>query len=194
MIRTRVGYAGGTKKNPTYHNLGKHAETIQIDYDPAVISYEKLLTVFWNAHNPYAPSWSRQYMSILFFHSDEQKRFAISSKNREEARTKGRIFTKIISLAEFYLAEDYHQKHRLRSERDLMNEFKGMYPAEEDFVNSTAAARVNGYLDGYGTLEDLLEELPGLGLSPEAGIKLIEIVKGRKGIVACTSGNGVRQL
>ena len=133
-------------------------------------------------------------MSIIFFHSDEQKRFAISSKTREEARTKGRIFTKIISLAEFYLVEDYHQKHRLRSERDLMNELKGMYPAEEDFVNSTATARINGYLDGYGTLEDLLEELPGLGLSPEAGIKLIEIVKGRKGIVACTSGNGVRQL
>ena len=66
-----------------------------------------------------------------------------------------------------------------------MNEFKGMYPAEEDFVNSTAAARVNGYLDGYGTLEDLLEELPGFDLSPAAGKKLIEIVKDRKGIVAC---------
>ena len=126
-------------------------------------------------------------MSIIFFHSDEQKRFAIALKNREEARTKGRVSTKIIPFAEFYLAEDYHQKHRLRSERDLMNEFKVMYPAEDDFVNSTAAARVNGYLDGYGTLEELLEELPDFGLSPAADKKLIEIVKGRKGIMACTS-------
>ena len=55
-----------------------------------------------------------------------------------------------------------------------MNEFKGIYPAEDDFVNSTAAARVNGYLDGYGTLEELLEELPGFGLSPSADKKLIE--------------------
>ena len=126
-------------------------------------------------------------MSIIFFHSDEQKRFAIALKNREEARTKGRVSTKIIPFAEFYLAEDYHQKHRLRSERNLMNEFKVMYPAEDDFVNSTAAARVNGYLDGYGTLEELLEELPDFGLSPAADKKLIEIVKGRKGIMACTS-------
>ena len=126
-------------------------------------------------------------MSIIFFHSDEQKQFAIALKNREEARTKGRVSTKIIPFAEFYLAEDYHQKHRLRSERDLMNEFKVMYPAEDDFVNSTAAARVNGYLDGYGTLEELLEELPDFGLSPAADKKLIEIVKGRKGIMACTS-------
>ena len=86
----------------------------------------------------------------------------------------------MIPLTEFYLAEDYHQKHRLRSDRDLMNEFKAMYPAEEDFVNSTAAARINGYLDGYGTLEDLLAELPGLGLSPAAGKKLMEIVKRRR--------------
>ena len=103
-----MGYAGGTEKNPTYHNLGNHTETIQIDYDPAVISYEELLTVFWNAHNPYAPSWSRQYMSIIFFHHDEQKRLASASRDREEVRSNARIFTKILPFKEFYLAEDYH--------------------------------------------------------------------------------------
>lgn len=119
-------------------------------------------------------------MSIIFFHNDEQKRRATVSRELLSARTKGRVSTKMIPLTEFYLAEDYHQKHRLRSDRDLMNEFKAMYPAEEDFVNSTAAARINGYLDGYGTLEDLLAELPGFGLSPAAGKKLMEIVKRRK--------------
>jgi peptide-methionine (S)-S-oxide reductase len=187
VVRTRVGYAGGTKKNPTYHDLGNHTESIQIDYDPAVISYEKLLTVFWNAHNPYGQSWSRQYLSIIFFHNDKQKRLATVSREREEARTKARISTEILPFTGFYRAEDYHQKYRLRSERDLMSEFRAMYPAEEDFMNSTAAARINGYLDGYGTLEDLLEELPGLGLSPAGAARLTEIVKRRKGMIACTS-------
>jgi len=126
-------------------------------------------------------------MSIIFFHNDEQKRLAMASRDLQSARRKGRISTKIFPLTEFYLAEGYHQKHRLRSKRDLMREFRTMYSEEEDFVNSTAAARINGYLDGYGTAEHLLEELPGFGLSPAASTTLIEIVKGRKGIVACTS-------
>ena len=150
-----------------------------MDYDPAVISFEKLLDVFWDSHKPYAPS-SRQYMSIIFFHNDEQKRLAIASKGLEATRTKRRIFTEILPFTNFYLAEDYHQKYRLRSERDLMMEFSAVYSSTEDFVNSTAAARVNGYLDGYGTIEDLMDELPGFGLSQAAHKKLIEIVKSRK--------------
>jgi peptide-methionine (S)-S-oxide reductase len=180
-VRTRVGYAGGTKENPTYHSLGDHTESIQVDYDPDVISFEKLLDVFWDSHNPYAPSFSRQYMSIVFFHNDEQERLAIASKDLEATRTKRRIFTKILPFTKFYLAEDYHQKYRLRSERDLMMEFSAMYSSTQDFVNSTAAARVNGYLNGYGTIEDLMDELPGFGLSQTANKKLIEIVKSRKG-------------
>jgi len=116
-------------------------------------------------------------MSIIFFHNDEQKRLATVSKDFQATRRKGRIFTEISPLTEFYLAEDYHQKYRLRSERDLMREFSAMYPEEEDFVNSTAAARINGYLDGHGTLEGLLKELPSFGLSQAAGKKLIEAVK-----------------
>ena len=173
--------------NPTYHALGDHTETIQVDYDPDVISYEKLLRVFWNSHNPGAPSWSRQYMSIIFFHDDAQKRLATLSKDFQTAEGKRRIHTKIRPFTRFYRAEDYHQKYRLRSERDLMREFSAMYPEAKDFVDSLAAARVNGYLDGYGTPGDLLAELPGFGLSPKGRDKLIEIVKGRKGGVACRS-------
>ena len=108
------------------------------------------------------------------------------SKDLQAVRTKGRIYTEIVPSREFYLAEDYHQKYRLRSERHLMREFSTMYTAAEDFVNSTAAARINGYLDGYGTHEDLMEELSGFGLSPAADKKIMEIVKRRKGRVACT--------
>jgi hypothetical protein len=72
----------------------------------------------------------------------------------------------------FYWAEAYHQKHRLRQEHDLMAEFRAMYPSDGDLVNSTAAARVNGYLSGHGSREDLEAELEGLGLSPDGREKL----------------------
>jgi peptide-methionine (S)-S-oxide reductase len=165
--------------------LGDHTETIQIDYNPTRISYEKLLDIFWKGHNAAQPAWSRQYMSIIFFHNEEQKRLAIESRDREAARRRSRILTEIVPAAEFYLAEAYHQKYRLRQERDLMKEFNAMYPDANDFINSTAAARINGYLDGYGTPADLLEELPGFGLSPAASKKLMDIVKRRNGKTAC---------
>ena len=185
MVRTRVGYAGGTKKNPTYHDLGDHTETIQMEYDPAVISYEQLLDVFWDSHNAAAPSWSRQYMSIIFTHDEEQKRLAAESRDREAARTKSTIVTEIRPAGEFFRAEGYHQKYRLRSEREILREFTAIYPAERDFVDSTAVARVNGYLDGYGTSADLKAELPALGLSPKAGERLTAIVSRRPGRTGC---------
>jgi peptide-methionine (S)-S-oxide reductase len=93
--------------------------------------------------------------------------------------------TEIRPAGAFYLAEDYHQKYGLRMERGLVKEFSVMYPAKEGFVNSTAAARVNGYLDGYGSLADLKGDLPGLGLSPTANDQLIRVVSQRPGRVGC---------
>jgi peptide-methionine (S)-S-oxide reductase len=151
-------------------------ETIQIDYDPTRISYEHLLDAFWDSHNPTERSWSRQYMSAIFYHSEDQKRLALQTKDREAAKAGRRIYTEIISFSGFYLAEAYHQKYRLRQDRLLMQEFRAIYPATEDLVNSTAAARVNGYLAGYGSLADLRAELTSLGLSPAGGGRLLEIV------------------
>jgi peptide-methionine (S)-S-oxide reductase len=168
VIRTRVGYAGGTTKSPTYHNLGDHTETIQIDYDPTQISYEELLDVFWDSHNPTARPWSRQYMSIVFYHDEEQKRLAMETRDCESSRREGVIFTEIVPASQFYLAEDYHQKYRLRQVPEVEQVFRVIYPNDGDFVNSTAAARVNGYLGGYGTFEALERELESLDLSAEA--------------------------
>lgn len=175
MVRTRVGYAGGTITDPTYHRLGNHSETIQIDYDPTRISYRELLNVFWDSHNPTQPPWSRQYMSIVFYHNDEQKRLAMETSDREEARTKGKIYTEIIPATGFYLAEEYHQKYRLQQVPELAKEFSAIYPATGDFIASTAVARVNGYVSGYGTSTALQEELSSLGLSPAGNKKLLEI-------------------
>jgi peptide-methionine (S)-S-oxide reductase len=157
VIRTRVGYAGGTKDNPTYHNLGNHTETIQIDYDPEKISYEKLLEVFWDSHHPTSKPWSRQYMSIIFYHDEEQRRLALESKESEEVRLGSKIFTEIIPFSNFYLAEDYHQKYYLQGVKELKRDFRAVYADTADFVNSTAAARVNGYVGGYGSVEMLRE-------------------------------------
>jgi peptide-methionine (S)-S-oxide reductase len=180
VIRTSVGYSGGKKKNPTYHSLGDHSESIRIDYDPSEISYEKLLEIFWSSHNPTQRPWSTQYKAAVFYHNEEQKKLAMESRDRETARRNSEIATEIVPATEFYRAEAYHQKHRLRQDRELMKEFEAMYPSDDDFANSTAAARVNGYLDGYGTPETLEKELDGLGLSPEANKTLMDIVRNRK--------------
>ncbi len=174
MIRTRVGYAGGVKENPTYHNLGDHTETLQIDFDPSKISYERLLEVFWEEHDPTSRSWSQQYKAVVFYHDDEQKRLADESRNRLAA-TKGKtIHTEVLPYGRFYAAEEYHQKYYLRGRRQILKQFQQHYPQPVDLMNSTAAARVNGYLGGYGTSAALAADIDRLGLSEPAREELLE--------------------
>lgn len=175
MVRTRVGYAGGATADPTYHDLGSHSETIQIDYDPSQITYEELLDRFWNSHSPTSRPWSNQYASIIFYHDDEQKRLAEESRDRQAAGTDGQVFTQIIPFSEFYLAETYHQKYRLQQAPDLQEAFRTLYPDDGDFINSTAAARFNGYMGGYGTLDALEAEIGDLDLSSETQKWLLEL-------------------
>ena len=179
MVRTRVGYAGGTKENPTYYSLGDHTETVQIDYDPSQISYEELLTVFWNSHNPTYPS-STQYQSMVFYHNEEQKELALETKARVEAELKANVLTEIIPAGEFYLAEAYHQKYYLQGVPQFKKEFSAIYPNTDDFIASTSAARVNGYLGGNGTVASLQAEIDSFGLSPEARQKLLDIASSLK--------------
>jgi peptide-methionine (S)-S-oxide reductase len=141
------------------------------------ISYHELLETFWKSHNPTRRPWSRQYMSVIFYHNQEQKNLAIKTRDRETARLVNKIYTEIAPAEKFYLAEDYHQKYRLRQERDIMREFNAMYPNFNDFVNSTAAARVNGYLGGHGSLLMLGKDLDKMGLSRKSGQKLMGFVK-----------------
>lgn len=176
MVRTRVGYAGGQQPNPTYHNLGGHSETVQIDYDPTRITYEELLDVYWESHNPTSPPWSRQYASIIFFHDEEQKRLATETRDREAAQYGSEVYTEILPFSEFYLAEDYHQKYRLQQVPEYVEAFQAIYPDAQDFVNSTAAARVNGLAGGYGTPASLQAEIETLGLSQEESSRLLETI------------------
>jgi peptide-methionine (S)-S-oxide reductase len=172
-----VGYSGGTSENPTYYRLGDHSETVQIEYDPERITYRDLLDVFWWSHNPYNPSSGTQYMSVIFYHNDEQKMQAIESRDELEAETGRTIYTRIVPASTFYLAEDYHQKYYLQQYGELAEEFRAIYPDIEDFIKSTAVARVNGYAGGYGTQETLQKELDSLGLSPEGIDRVLELAE-----------------
>jgi peptide-methionine (S)-S-oxide reductase len=167
VLRTRVGYTGGSKKNPTYQSLGDHTETVETDYDPAVVSYEELLNVFWKSHNPLSRSWSRQYMSAIFYHNERQKKLAVETREREALKSGGKIHTEIVPASIFYRAEGYHQKYYLRMKRELVRMLETMHSSEDEFVNSTLAARLNGYFAGYATSADIEAELGRLGLSVE---------------------------
>ncbi len=122
VLSTRVGYTGGSMANPTYKDVCTdrtgHAEAVEVEYDPAKISYVKLLKVFWENHDPtqlnrQGPDWGTQYRSAIFFHSPEQETEAKSSKEKLEksGRYTKPIVTQIVPAVTFYEAEDYHQQY-----------------------------------------------------------------------------------
>lgn len=157
--------------------MGDHSESIQIDYDPAVISYSDLLKRFWEAHDPTTRSWSTQYKTAIFYHNDEQKKLAEETRDKIEATQKIKVQTEILPFSRFYVAEAYHQKYGLRGNSEFMREFRSTYSSDEALMNSTAAARVNGYLSGFGGGAALQEEIDSFGLTPEAQRRLLELAK-----------------
>ena len=125
---TQVGYSDGVTKNPTYEDVCTdttgHAEAVEVDYDPQEVSYEELLKIFWNNHNPttlnrQGPDVGKQYRSAVFFHTPEQKKVAIEMKEKLNpiAREKFQsdIVTEIKPASDFYRAEEYHQQYFAKS-------------------------------------------------------------------------------
>jgi len=122
VISTTSGYTGGKTRNPTYEEVSAghtgHAEAVRIVYDPAKISYSRLLQVFWHNIDPTAPNRQfcdsgNQYRSAIFYHNEMQKKMALESKQALD-RSKsfpGRIVTEITPASEFYPAEEYHQDY-----------------------------------------------------------------------------------
>ena len=122
VVDTAVGYEGGNYKNPTYEdvcsNRTGHAEVVEIDFDPEKVSYESLLDVFWQVHDPttlnrQGPDIGTQYRSAIFFHSPEQEQVAVAHKEKLQASSKFArpIVTEIVSAQTFYRAEEYHQQY-----------------------------------------------------------------------------------
>ncbi|HKP87693.1 MAG TPA: peptide-methionine (S)-S-oxide reductase MsrA [Blastocatellia bacterium] len=122
VVSTRVGYTGGTFVNPTYEIVcgGRtgHAEAVEVEYDPARVSYEELLKVFWENHDPttmnrQGPDVGTQYRSGIFFLNPEQEAAARASKEKLQRSGKYSrdVVTEITPASEFYMAEDYHQQY-----------------------------------------------------------------------------------
>lgn len=122
VTATCVGYTGGTMPNPTYHDVCTdrtgHAEAVEVEFDPAQVSYEDLLNVFWANHDPtqlnrQGPDTGTQYRSAIFFHSPEQEKSARASKDNLQAagRFKRPIVTEIVPATHFHKAEEYHQQY-----------------------------------------------------------------------------------
>jgi peptide-methionine (S)-S-oxide reductase len=122
VLDAKVGYLGGTLENPTYQDVctGEtgHAEVVQVEFDPALVTYNQLLDVFWSTHNPttrnrQGPDWGTQYRSAIFYHTEEQR--AAAEKSKAEWNSSGKfsrpIVTEITAASTFYPAEDYHQRY-----------------------------------------------------------------------------------
>ncbi|MFB6230989.1 MAG: peptide-methionine (S)-S-oxide reductase MsrA [Salinibacter sp.] len=170
VVRTCVGYAGGTTPDPTYDDIGDHIETVRVEYDPERIAYDDLLDHFWAAHDPTRAPFKRQYQPALFPYTDEQARRARETRETVAARHDEGIATELIETPPFYRAEAYHQKHKLRRHEPLAEVFQSVYPDEKAFTDSPAAALVNGYVGGRRAPERLEEDRTRLGL-PDAIIE-----------------------
>ena len=166
VIRTRVGYAGGSTLDPTYRRIGDHAECIQVDYDASLLTYADLLHAFLGMHDPTRPNYSTQYASMVLAHDDGQFSAAEATLGDLSRATGKRFSTRLARLDRFYVAEDYHQKYALRADKVLMGEMRGYYPGEEELRESTAAARLNGFAYGLGGRSLLDAEIEMYGLTP----------------------------
>jgi peptide-methionine (S)-S-oxide reductase len=132
---TLSGYAGGHAKNPTYKDVCRgntgHAETVEVEYDPSVVPYSRLLETFWSIHNPtrlnrQGPDVGSQYRSAIFYYNAEQKKDAEDSLASMQKKYRQKIVTEIVPASAFYPAEEYHQ-HYHRKNPGFIGCFTGLF-------------------------------------------------------------------
>ena len=150
VVRTRAGYAGGTKTDPTYHSLGDHTEVVQVAFDPGLIEYAELVERAFSQHDPNSQPRKAQYQNVVLTETRTQGA-ALTEFLRERGLEPDAIGTRIEQLSRFYPAEAYHQKYRLRSRAELMDAFDDAGYDDEAVRESPAAAKLNGYVAGSGS-------------------------------------------
>lgn len=175
IVRTLVGYAGGTTPAPTYHDIGDHLETVRVEFDPDRLSYADLVDLFWAAHDPTRAPIKRQYVPALLPHTPRQEAVAEASLDAAREEFGASITTEVIPGDTFTRAEAYHQKYKLRRRDALMEAMCAVYPSEDAFARAPAATLLNGYVAGHRSPEHLDADLPGLAL-PEDAVRQLRTV------------------
>lgn len=140
--------------------MGDHTEAVQVVYDPAKITYEDLLNEFWKSHSGKKHGYrGRQYMSLLVCFDNSQKEKALSVKQKWEEIKGHKIETEINTEKPFFPAEDYHQKYYLKQYKSALEKLSELYPSHKDLVHSTLAARLNGFVKGFGSISGIKKEI-----------------------------------
>jgi peptide-methionine (S)-S-oxide reductase len=163
VVRTRVGYAGGTRADPSYHALGNHTEVFQADFDPDRTSYRELLVDVLRSHDPNTRVRKTQYQNVVFAATPAQQT-TLDTVLEERGLDPEAIATRVEQLGRFYPAEDYHQKHSLRGTPGLESVFEELGYDDTDLRESPAAAKLNGYAAGHdvgGELSDAMDRQVG---------------------------------
>ena len=157
VVRTRVGYAGGTKRGPTYHELGDHTEVFQVEFNPNTITYRELLGHVLDSHTPQSQTRKTQYQNIVLAATKDQ-RAVLDDFLTAHGLTADGIGTRIEQLSRFYPAEDYHQKYNLRSASPFIDAFEAAGYTDDAVRESPIAAKLNGYVAGHDVTvgEDIL--------------------------------------
>lgn len=150
VVRTRAGYAGGTKPDPTYHSLGDHTEVVQVAFDPDAIEYSALVERAFRQHDPRSQTRKTQYQNVVLTETRAQGT-ALVEFLRERGLEPDAVGTRIEQLSRFYPAEAYHQKYNLRSQAELMDAFDEAGYDDAALRESPAAAKLNGYAAGNGS-------------------------------------------
>jgi len=135
-----------------------------VDFDPRRVSYGELLQLFWENHDACRRVWSTQYKAMLFYADEGQRQSAGASAARIAAmRGNGRITTELVPLDRFWIAEDYHQKHALRSHRELAAQVRSLFDSEAEFREAPVATKLNAFCAGDLSRAELDKELQVLG-------------------------------
>lgn len=182
VVRTRVGYAGGTTSGPTYRMLGDHTETVELDFDSELVSLESILELFWDRHYP--PNINeykgRQYLSLVLYRNELQQRTINNVIEDLWRQGKGRPDTEIAPFMGFYAAEERHQKYYLKRFPDAILKLNSLYPTPVDLMNATLAARLNGLAKGFTNLSLVIQDIQRWPIGEDERAALIGLVQGIK--------------
>ncbi|MDS0477295.1 peptide-methionine (S)-S-oxide reductase [Natrinema sp. 1APR25-10V2] len=156
VVRTRVGYAGGTKPDPSYEVLGDHTEVVQFEYDPKQLSFGELLERAFDEHDPSQQPKKRQYQNVIFTETAAQHEQLHAFLDGCEL-SREHIETRFERLEQFHLAEDYHQKFNLRGKRWITDTFAEAGYDTTAIRESPAAAKLNAHVAGHDVSAPFVE-------------------------------------